>query len=240
MEDKSLEETKTLPEDESQEDTQTDGGNEESKGLSAKEDQEGVSPKEKKGFQRLVAKKDREILKLQERVGAFNTKLSDFEQKDRQRKLGEMDELTKWKTLANENAEKAAKAGLKNFVSTELAKRGLLNHPVADLIMDTPWAVPAIKSKLSTEPTWDETIQAVESNLGPYLESLEQPKTKKVKTDAETDLEGMEEDKSTSKPIKRIWTRAEVKDYLESSDGREDFRKRQLKINKALTEGRIR
>lgn len=228
-----------LSEDELQKDNSAEDGNQDSEGLSTKET-EGLSEKEKKGFQRLVAQKDQKLQELQDQLKDYNSKLSEFQQRERQKKLSEMDEVTKWKTLAEENAEKAAKMELKSFVSTEIAKKKLADNPIADLILETPWAVPTIKRRLPSQPTWDETIQAVKTELPAYLESLAKPDTTKDMTEAEEEPEGMEPERSASDPQKRVWTRSQVKEYLESAENRKDFAKRQSVIQQALTENRIR
>lgn len=243
MADKSSE-SKDLPKDDPQSGKSPEGGSEATEGLSTKEKEEqGLPAEQKKGFQRLVSKKDKEISDLQKQINEYNKKLNEYQQEQRQRKLSDMDETTKWKTIAQENAEKAAKAELKSFVSTELARRNLADHPISDLISETPWAIPTVKRRLSPEPTWDETIEAVKENLPSYLESLEQPE-KKVETKAEeeetTEPEGMEPERSAAKSTKKAWTRAEVKTYLDSSENRKDFEKRRAVIQEALTEGRIR
>lgn len=235
----------SLPEDELQTDNSTDGGSEDNEGLSIKETNEGLSEKEKKGFQRLIAQKDQKLQTLEEQLKEYNSKLSEFQQRERQKKLEKMDEVTKWKTLAEENAEKAAKMELKSFVSTHLSKKNLVNHPIADLILETPWAIPAVRRKLSSEPTWDETISAVKSELPSYLESLSTPDTTKETTETEIEkedeeLEGMEVERSASKTQKRVWTRSQVKEYLESAKDRQEFTKRQAIIQQALTDNRIR
>jgi hypothetical protein len=235
----------SLPEDELQTDNSTDGGSEDNEGLSIKETNEGLSEKEKKGFQRLIAQKDQKLQTLEEQLKEYNSKLSEFQQRERQKKLEKMDEVTKWKTLAEENAEKAAKMELKSFVSTELSKKNLVNHPIADLILETPWAIPTVRRKLSTEPTWDETINAVKSELPSYLESLSTPDKTKETTEMETESEeeepeGMEAERSATKTQKRVWTRSQVKEYLESAKDRQEFTKRQAIIQQALTENRIR
>lgn len=234
--------SENLSEDELQEDNSAEDGNQDSEGLSTKET-EGLSEKEKKGFQRLVAQKDQKLKELQDQLKDYNKKLGEIQQQERQKKLSEMDEVTKWKTLAEENAEKAAKMQLKSFVSTHLAKKNLADNPIADLILETPWAIPTVKRRLSSQPTWDETIEAVESELPAYLESLAKPDTTKEMTEAETqeeELEGMEPERSATKSQKRVWTRSQVKEYLESAKDRQDFAKRQATIQQALTENRIR
>ena len=230
-----------LPEEELQQDNSTEGGSEATEGLSTKEEQEGLSEKEKKGFQRLIAEKDKKLTAMQQQAEEYNRKLSELQQQERQKKLNEMDEVTKWKTLANENAEKAAKMELKSFVSTHLAKSNLTDNPISELILETPWAIPAVRRKLPSDPTWDETIEVVKAELPSYLESLGKPDTTKATTEASESEDGMDTERSVGQTTqKKTWTRSEVQQYLESAQDPKDFGKRQSVIQQALTDGRIR
>lgn len=245
MADKSSE-PKNLPEEDLQEDKSTEGGSEVTEGLSTEEESKGLSEKEKKGFQRLIAKKDQKLQDLQEQLDKYNSKLSEFERREREKKLSNMDETEKWKTIAQEEKKRAAEMELKSFVSTELAKAGMADHPVADIIAETPWAIPAVKRVLSSSPTWDETIDAVKSRLPSYLESLATSDNKATKTEANTESEpeGMETERNqTSTPStskSKIWTRAEVGEYLKSAENNpEKYRERHAVIQQALEDGRI-
>lgn len=246
MADKSSE-PNSLPDEDLQEDKSTADGTQATEGLSTEEESKGLAEKEKKGFQRLIAKKDEKLQDLESRLSEYNSKLSEYERKQREKKLSEMDEVERWKTVAQENAEKAAKMELKSFVSTQLAKANLADHPVSEIIAETPWAIPTVKRRLPSNPTWDETIDAVKSQLPSYLESLGTPDNKATKTEANTESEpeGMETERtqtqtpSTSKS--KVWTRAEVGEYLKSAENNpEEYRKRHAVIQKALEDNRIK
>ena len=240
MADKSSELKNDLPEEEIQSDNLSDDGNEATEGLSIKEEDKEEN-KEKLGFQRLVAKKDLQIKQLNDQLLQDRQRLSALERQEREKKLNEMDEVEKWKTIANENLEKASKAELKSFVSSLISKNKLDGNPIAELILETPWAAPSVKRKLSAKPTWEETIEVVKSELPSYLESLTPDNKVETETKSIEEIEGMETERSSQKPSsKRIWTKAEVQTYLESSKDPQDFRKREKLIQDALTEGRIR
>ena len=246
MTDKSLNPLSDPSDDENlNEVTQDLDGQDGSEGLSPNEGGEDeLDEKTKVGFQRLVARKDEELRKLQGQVEKTNQELAKREKLERDAKLNEMSEAEKWKTLARENAEKAAKAELKAFVTAELTKRNLSGHVIAEIALDSPWSIPAVKRNLASEPTWDDTVEAVKAHLPSYLDSLvvsgvKEPETQVASTSElkPDEIPEMESERSApAKTKKRIWTRSEIRELGKDSV---QYQKYQDEISLALSEGRV-
>jgi hypothetical protein len=249
MADKSSKNSKNLTEDENLEEEVTldSEGAESEEGLSTEiEEEESVDEKTKKGFQRLVARKDDELKTLSEQLVEANKKAAQFEKEQRDKKLSELSETDKWKALAEENAAKAAKAEISVFVNQQLSERNLMKNPIAEILLETPWSVPAIRKHLSPEPTWEETIEAVRTFLPSYLDTLVVPLETVSVSEKETIEPSQEEEAEPSMgternaPVvtkKRIWTRKEIS---ELSRNPEVYLKYQREITQALAEGRVR
>ena len=247
MADKSSKNSKNLTEDENLEEeevTPETEGEESEEGLSTEIEEKEVDEKTKKGFQRLVSSKDKEIDSLSKQLEDANKKAAQFEKDEREKKLSELSETDKWKTLAEENAAKAAKAELSVFVSQQLSEKNLTKNPIAEILLESPWSVPAIKKHLSPEPTWEETIEMVRTYLPAYLDTLVVPLETVSENEKETTETSQEEETEPSMeternaPIvtkKRIWTRKEIKELSS-----EAYLKYQQEITQALAEGRVR
>jgi len=241
-----------LPNDEPIKGNSTAGGVEDTEGLSTgSEKTEQLTPEQKEGFHRALSKKDQELKELQERLADQSQKLSQLEKERRAKELEKLDESEKWKILAEEKAEEAAQARLQGFVSMELAKRSLSNHPVASLLLNAPWSIPGVNERVKAGADWDETIQLVQNHLPSYLDTLvmpgqetpapqAQPSTPQPQVEEES--EGMETERST--PVetpKKVWTRKEIARYLEEAvNDRKEFNKRNLIVTRAVTEGRVK
>lgn len=240
-----------LPEDESRQGSSTNGGNQGSEGLSTdSEKAEGLTPKEKKGFQRLVAKKDDQIQDLESKLDKYNRQLAEYREKERNKKLENMSEAEKWKTKAKEYAQEAAQTRLNSLVTREAAKRDISDHPVVDILLETPWAFPAVRKRLTEDSNWDETIELVQTHLPSYLDTLVEPENTTPQAEVETpeqgsqpepSAEGMETERSGPAEVnKRSWTGEEIKSYLEDAqDDPEEYKKRQIEVTKAANEGRV-
>ena len=248
MADKSSKNSKDLTEEENLEEEVTldSEGEESEEGLSTENEEEEIDEKTKKGFQRLVARKDKENQTLSEQVMEANKKLAQFEKEQREKKLSELSETDKWKALAEENAAKAAKAELSVFVNQQLSEKNLLKNPIAEILLDSPWSVPAVKKHLSPEPTWEETIEMVKTYLPAYLDTLVVPLETVSESETEETEPSEEENAEPSMgternaPVvtkKRIWTRAQIAELAKNP---ELYQKYQSDITQALAEGRIR
>jgi hypothetical protein len=211
-------------------------------------DEAELSPKDKAGFQRLVAKRDAETkaekdarLKAEAEAGELRKKLKDRELAD----LSDIDRATK---QAQEAVEENARLKLQMFVKDEVAARKLdTSDPLIEILMDTPWASPPIKRILGDSPTWEEVVSVVKEKLPAYLDSLVARKKTEVSTPTEGEElpdNGEEEEippppTSTERTIstpttKRYWTRSEI-----ASMNDEEYLKHAKDIRKALAEGRV-
>ena len=123
-----------------------------------------LSEEAKAGFQRSLQKK-------QEMIEDLKRKLLEKEEKEKQDRLAEMSEVDRYKQLAQESAEKLGKLELELAVSKELEGKEI-PQPVRELLIKTPWAIPAVTEELGTTFTWDEAVESVKRNLPTYIESL--------------------------------------------------------------------
>ncbi len=248
MADKSSGRSKNLPSEENEKKlvTSTEESEGDTEGLSTGEEEAGLEPKTKAGFQRLIAKKDRQIQELSQQLDEQIKRLAKLERAERERKLAEMSEAEKWKTIAQEKAAQAAKAELRAFASNEIAKRGLAKHPIAEIVLESPWAIPAVKKHLSEEPTWEETIEVVKRFLPPYLETLVEPESEEAKGESSSPpapsetSEAVAMETERTSPVatkKRVWTRAELRELAKDPA---KYMKYQKEITQAFAEGRIR
>lgn len=245
MADTSLDKHDNVPEEEIVIDTPVSDRENGDKGLSTKEDNE-VDEKTKQGFQRLIAKKDQDLSKAQLAIEEANQKLAAFEAAEKERKLSEMTEAERLKTERDEYATKFAKAELKSFVVAEMTKRNLMNFPLAEEIIETPWMLRAVRSHLSVQPDWEETIEAVKQYLPAYLDTLVVPEEKVTPSKEENSSEPSDTpptpmpsergEPAVTPGNKRNWTKAEIasiqKDPVKWMKYRGD-------ITLAYTEGRV-
>jgi len=211
-------------------------------------DEAELSPKDKVGFQRLVAKREQEAkvennarLKAEAEAGELRKKL-------KEREMADLTETERANQQAKEAIEENARLKLQIFVKDEVAERKLnINDPIVEILMDTPWAVPPIKRILGDSPTWEEVVSTVQEKLPAYLDSL----VAKAKTEVSTPIEseelpdnGEEEEilpppTSTERIIqtsstKRYWTRSEI-----AAMDDDEYLKHAKDIRKALAEGRV-
>jgi len=214
------------------------------KGLST-EIEGQLDEKTKAGFQRLIAKKDAKISELNGLLTTANERLSAYERAENDRKFAEMSETEKLQTQLEEERTKRVRLELNSFVKTELTNRNLMNNPLAEDIIETPWLLKAVRSNLSTNPTWDETIEAVKTYLPGYLDTLVVPAgdvtpiiTPPPADNPDNPPMPPERDNPTLTPNSptKIWTKAEI-DRIKSNN--EEWMKHRDEITLAYNEGRV-
>lgn len=122
-----------------------------------------------------------------------------------------------------------------------------MNLPLAEVIIESPWALPVVKSQLSDNPSWDETIDAVKAYLPSYLDTLIVPEGNKSTPNGEqpSDDDGKlppqvpterGEPSNIQLDDKRVWTKQEI--ALLQKDTAKWMKYREA-ITKAYTEGRV-
>ena len=204
-----------------------------------------LDEKTKVGFQQLVAKKDQKIQESQRQLDEANRKLSAFEAAKREKELADMSEAERLKTELDEERQKRVRLELNSFVTAELTKRNLMSNPLAGDIIESPWMLRAVKSHLSGQPTWDETIEAVKEFLPAYLDTLvvpvgnATPNGELLPADGEPTPDPMPSERgepTTTPGNKRIWTQREIAEVQKDS---QKWLKYRADITLAYTEGRV-
>ena len=160
-------------------------------------------------------------------------------QEEADRKLADMSEAERLKTVAEQTAKENFQLKMKMFVTDELAKRKLNGNPIAEIAVETPWAIPAVKKHLGESPTWSETEVAVKQYLPAYLDSLVQNPPSNEPSPAPQPAPSTPHDteRPGQQPVAdntRIWSRREI--------GKMDaptYKKYEYQILKAMAEGRI-
>lgn len=204
-----------------------------------------LEPKTKIGFQQLVAKKDLAISESKRLLDEANQKVKTFEAAKHEQELADMTEAERLKAELNEEREKRVRLELHSFVTAELTKRNLMSNPLAEDIIESPWMLRAIKSHLSGQPTWDETIEAVKEFLPAYLDTLivpvgnATPNGEPLPADGEPTPAPMpsERGEPTITPgNKRVWTHKEIDEIKKDN---QKWLKYRADITLAFTEGRV-
>ena len=113
-----------------------------------------------------------------EREKALKTELEDFKFKleeskaeEKRKRLSEMSEAERYKSIAEEESQKRGKLEMRQLILEATAER---NVPKAlkDLLLRAPWSIPAVEEELGTDYTWDQAIAAVKRHLPTYLDSI--------------------------------------------------------------------
>lgn len=108
----------------------------------------------------------------QEKIKALEAKLREREEEEKEKKLAGMDEAERYRMSYEEEAQKRAKLELK-YVISEATQGKSIPTGALEVLKEAPWEFPAIKQELSSEPTWDEIIDAVRRNIDLVADSLE-------------------------------------------------------------------
>ena len=202
-----------------------------------------LDEKTKQGFQRLVAKKDSELLAERKQREEAQRKLEAFEKEKKERELADLSEVERLRVERDEALSKMAQTELKSFVTAELTNRNLMSNPLAQDIIEAPWLLRVVRSQLPSGATWEQTIDTVHAFLPSYLDTLVVPAKEVVPETTppadETPSVPMDTERNAPAPIvnsKRIWTRKEV--AMITSDP-EKYQKFKPELDKALAEGRI-
>lgn len=215
------------------------------KGLST-EIEGQLDEKTKAGFQRLIAKKDEKISELSGLLTTANERLYDYEKAENDRKFAEMSETEKLQTQLEEERTKRVRLELNSFVKAEMTKRNLMEIPLAEDIIETPWLLKAVKVNLSSNPTWDETLETVKTYLPSYLDTLVVPAGDVTPTitpppaDNPEITPSMPPERDNPTPSTnsqtKIWTKVEI-DRIKSNN--EEWMKHRDEITTAYNEGRV-
>lgn len=115
---------------------------------------------------------------------------------EKQQKMAEMTEAERYKTLAEESEAKAARLEIGILVRDSIAGKDL-PKPIADLLIKTPWAIPAVTEEIGDSPSsWEDIISSVKKHLPVYVDSLvvkseksleEEPSSRRIDSERSVD-----------------------------------------------------
>lgn len=242
MADTSLETKNNLPVTELREDNSTTESAVETEGLSTEVETE-LDEKTKQGFQRLVAKKDQELVQIRKDMEEKQTRLDAIERERREKEMAELSEVERLRVEKDELLSKMTQIELTSFVTAELTKRNLMSNPLAQDMIKRPWLLDAVASQLPAKATWEQTKDTVYAFLPAYLDTLVVPAKEVVPETTpaadETPSVPMDTERNAPAPLvnpNKIWTRAEVQAITSNP---EKYLKFKPVLDKALAEGRI-
>lgn len=242
MADKSSETKQNLTPEENVVVTPTVENPNEEEGLSPKVEEE-LDEKTKQGFQRLVAKKDKELEDLRKLSEENAQKLAELERVRKEKELSELSENDRLRVERDEALSKMAQTELKSFITTSLTERNLMGNPLAQDIIKRPWLLEAIASQLPAGATWEQTIDTVKEFLPAFLDTLVPAKEVVPETtpsaEEEAPVTPMSPERNAPSEVtnpKRVWTRKEIAEITSDPDR---WIKMKPVIDKALVEGRV-
>lgn len=145
-----------------------------------------------------------------EEAESIRAKLREIEAREKQAKMADMSETERYKTLAQEESQKRGKLELKLTVQEAIAGKSLPKG-VEDILIRSPWAIPAVQDELGDEFTWDDAIASVKRHLPEYVESLVVGPVKPLE-DIEPSSKRVDSERSIDSGVvrKHIYTREEV------------------------------
>lgn len=191
---------------------------------------------EESNWQAALQKKVELIKQRESELEELKAKLKEREDAEKAKRLAEMSEADRYREIATEEARRRGELELKLVVSEVLHGKDL-PPAIAELIKETPWALPPIRQELGDDFTWDEAVDAVKRILPEYVDTLvvrsptpeiveEQPK----KVDSERSI-------GTPASSGHIYTKSEV-DAL-SKDPREWEKHRESVLKQLQRDGGV-
>lgn len=198
-------------------------------------------------FINALGDKNKKLSEKDALIAAKEKELEETKNRLRQKDLADMDETERYKLIAAEKSKEAAMMKIKFFVSEELRKRKLENSPLAEIILETPWAIPKVRAALPEQPDWDQTESAVRAQLPAYLDTLvngqagttiptepTNPATPPATPPPPSGREAPGTPSPNGVDDKRVWSRREI-DKMDP----ETYKKNRESIFSAMRDGRL-
>lgn len=220
-------------------------GNSSNAGKGTNESPEGeLDLKTKKGFQKLVAKRDQELQDARREADEAKAKASAATAELKKKELAELDETERLKIENQEAKKENFLMKIKLFVNTEIQKRKLdINDPLVEIVLNTPWAIPVIQGSLGDNPQWEEILSAIQAKLPPYLDILVSKRGGNGKPTATSSNEQepiitaptVDTERATETGSKkRVWSRREIRSMDNAT-----YLRRKAEIDQAIIDGRV-
>lgn len=168
--------------------------------------------------------------RLQEEKEEIARKLADKEAAEKKRRMEEMSETDRYKAMAEEESAKRGKLELQLIVKDAIAGKKL-PKAIEDLIVKTPWAIPAVADELGSEFTWDQAVDSVKHHLQGFVDSLVVQDDTKPLTEEPSRRVDSERSVDTAVVRDHIYTREEIEKL---SRDPQEWEKHRPKILKQL------
>jgi hypothetical protein len=172
--------------------TVAEDSKQESQGESTELTEDEGLPEGSKNWQHAIQLAREREKAMKAELETFRAKLEEKQAEDKTKKLAEMSETERYKSIAEEEAQKRGKLEMRQLILEATADKKI-PKPLKDLLLRAPWSIPAVEEELGTEYTWDQAIAAVKRHLPTYLESItaeeETPSTPSEETVKRVDTE---------------------------------------------------
>ena len=172
------------------------------------------------------------IQRERERVKALEAQLKEKEEIERSKKLADMSELERYETLLKEREEELGRLKLGSFVRESVEGKEL-PKAIEQLLIKSPWAIPAVAEELGSEFTWDQAIDSVKRHLPEYVDSLVVKKTPVNNSEEELLPRRIDSERTVDSSVVRehLYTREEVAELAKNPI---EYEKHRLKIMSQL------
>jgi regulator of replication initiation timing len=165
-------------------------------------------PEDAKNWQHAIQQAREREKALKVEAGVLREKLGKAEAEEKRKQLADMSEAERYKSIAEEEAQKRGKLEMRQLILEGLADKKV---PVAlrELLLRSPWSIPAVEEELGQTYTWDEAISAVRRHLPAYIESITASESE-PNTSSEEPIRKVDTERSTGSSV--------VKDHTYTQD----------------------
>lgn len=118
----------------------------------------------------LQLSREREQAKEAE-LAEIRSKLEEAKAAERRKALEQLPELEQLRATANEEMQKRGKLEMRQLIIEATSDKSV-PRAVRDLLLNSPWAIPAVSEELGATYTWDEAITSVKRHLPAYIASI--------------------------------------------------------------------
>lgn len=166
-----------------------------------------------KGFQR-DQQKSREREKVKDRkIDELTETIDSIKAAEKQKKLEGMDEVTRYKTMADDAVTEKGKLEMRIVVNEALEGRNL-PQVVVDILRNAPWAIPTVKAEIGEQFTYEDAIASLKRHLPAYLDSFEvgndDPATEDTPDSSNPPVDTERSNDETTVVKNHFYTRAEI------------------------------
>lgn len=141
-------------------------------------------------------------------LAEYRAKLDEVKAEEKRRSLADLPEIERYKSIAEEESQKRGKLEMRQIVLEAVSGKNIPGA-IKDLLLNSPWAIPAVSEELGSTYTWDEAIASVRRHLPAYI-SLITASEDKPSTPSEESVRRVDTERSTGISV--------VKDHFYTQD----------------------